>query len=269
MSKRFENELKGVINAMVSKSEDEEMNLLKDTISAMEENGFKLNNPEYFYYSFNFKLERSIRAIIKYFNTNKEVKDESKFNFIYRNYNFLKGHLEDLLVLRTGHSCSADKSRFIINMYVEYTITGLIPDFDPEVEHYWIPTFGDYKDWMDFCDSLYELFYGKPNNYFIAYKKLLEKEIRRYSHTLHTWYIEFNDGETVKFDNSWDENIKNPLDNVYHDKGYYYIINEKLVKDRGYEEYIDEEESSAFIKFVKMPKLDIKKIYKISEEKLV
>lgn len=182
-------------------------------------------------------------------------------------YDFLEHNIRELCVLREGSGCCADKSRYILKMYLGYSLAGETPEFNPDIEHYWMPKFGTNQEWINLCDGLYHLYYGRVDQYVKSYHALIQAEIRKYKHILHTWYIRFKDGETVKFDTTWDDKQDNPLGNEYFDKGDYYIIYKKYVENRGYEIYEDEE--LLFNHNCKVPKSDIDKIYKISEEKMI
>lgn len=42
----------------------------------------------------------------------------------------------------------------------------------------WIPSFGEFDDWKDYCDSLYFLYHGNLEPYMEAYQRLLNCEMR-------------------------------------------------------------------------------------------
>ena len=54
-----------------------------------------------------------------------------------------------------------------------------IPE-DEKEHHYWIPNFGTNEQWMNYCDSLYQLFYGNTDSYFEAYLVLLQGKEKDY-----------------------------------------------------------------------------------------
>jgi hypothetical protein len=224
-------------------------------------------DPEYFNLFLVRKLNEGAVEIAKTMHNMPatEIKDTCKPNFIYVNYGFLEHNIRELCVLREGNTCCADKSRSILEMYLNYSLTGKLPEFNPNEEKYWIPNFGTYKEWIDLCDGLYNLYYGETKKYFTAYNTLIHSEIRRYRHILHTWYIKFKDGQIVKFNTTWDKDTENPLDNECFDKGDYYLIGSRRVKNRKYEIVL----ISKIFKYFKVPKSDIEKIYKDSKEKIM
>lgn len=270
MDKGMEQCITSLFNSLNAKSEKEAMELFGQAINYAGENKAKIKNPERFNIYINHKLNKGVKLLVKSLHEPSICKDKNKPNFIYQNYDFLDAHIRNLCELREGSSCCADKSRHILKMYLNYSITGEIPEFNPNVEKYWLPNFGDNEMWMNYCDSLYQLYYGKTEEYFKAYKALIKCAIRKFKHILHRWYIEFNDGDIIEFHQSWDKSIENPLD-TYFDKGEFYILHEFKVKDKEFESYepVNEEEEFLFNQYVKIPKSDVKEIYKKSEEVMV
>lgn len=263
--------LTSLFNALTAKSEEESMEMFGEAINQAKESKIKINNPENFDCFINHKLREGVKLLASTLHEPSVCKDKNKPNFIYANYSFLENHIRNLCVLREGSSCCADKSRYILKMYLEYSITGEIPSFNPNVEKYWVPNFGDNQMWVNYCDSLCRLYYGYIEEYFKAYNALIQCEIRKFKHILHRWYIEFNDGETIEFNQSWDNSNENPLKD-YADKGEFYILHKTKVKDKVFEIYepMDEEEGFLYRKsYVKIPKEEIKQIYKKSEERMV
>ncbi|WP_368263266.1 hypothetical protein [Clostridium disporicum] len=270
MDKNVEQCLTNLFGALTAKSEEEAMDLFAEAINNINESKKRINNPEHFNIFINHKLNKGIGLLANTLHEPSVCKDKGKPNFIYQHYDFLENNIRNLCVLREGSSCCADKSRYILKMYLNYSITGEIPHFNPENEKYWIPNFGDNEMWMNYCDGLYKMHYGNPEEYFKAYKALMECEIRKFKHILHRWYIEFNDGDVIEFHQSWDKSIDSPL-NDYLDKGDYYILHKFRVKNKEFEIYepVDEEEEFLFNHYVKIPKSEIKDIYKKSEEVMV
>lgn len=268
MEKSIENCLMNIFDAIQAKNKEDSMKLLGDAVVNAKESSYQLNNPERFNLFINSKLKNAVSILANELHKPSVCKDTHKPNFIFENYSFLERNIEKLCEMRESRSCSGDKSRYILKMYLEYSIIGVVPVYNLEREQYWKPKFGDNEMWMAFCDGLYRLHYGNPDKYFIAYKNLLECEIKKFQHTLHRWYMEFNDGEVIEFDNKWDEDIRNPL--VHMDKGDFYLILKNKVLDRGYEEYVPGEDDEYLLSFyVKVPKSEIKKIYMVSEEMMV
>lgn len=269
----MENEIRqcitGLFNALNAKSEEEAMGLFGGAINNAKESKIDISNLENFECFINHKLRKGIKLLANALHEPSVCKDKNKPNFIYANYSFLENHIRNLCDFREGSTCCADKSRYILKMYLRYSITGQVPVFNPEVEKYWIPNFGDNQMWITYCDSLCRLYYGYTEEYFKAYNSLIQCEVRKFKHVLHRWYMEFKDGETIEFTQSWDDREENPLD--YADKGDFYIMYKPKVKDKKFEDYEPADEEDKFLcrNYVKIPKSEIKQIYKKSEEKMV
>lgn len=250
---------------MVVKSDEDIKEIFGEAINNIKEAKDNLNDPDSFNFSINYKINQGIKLLANSLHEPSICKDKYKPDFIYLNYAFLEQNIKQLCILKEGSCCCVDKSRSIIEMYLEYSISGQVQEFKPDIEKWWLPKFGTYQDWMDFCDGLYNLYYGQVEKYFRSYNTLIQAEKRKYKHILHTWYIKFKDGEIVKVSNSWDDKQDNPLENKYNDKGHYYVVTGEKLKNRGYEKY----KKFIHINHYKVPKKDIEEIYKVSEEKII
>ncbi|ACA57495.1 hypothetical protein FDC45_15970 [Clostridium botulinum] len=263
--------LTSLFDALNAKSEEEAMKMFGDAINHAKESKVDINNPEYFDCFINHKLKKGIKLLASILHKPSVCKDKNKPNFIYANYSFLENHIRNLCELREGSACCADKSRYILKMYLKYSIDDEVPAFNPNVENYWIPNFGDNEMWIKYCDSLCRLYYGYTEEYFKAYNSLIQCDIRKFKHILHKWYMEFNDGEMVEFDHSWDDRSENPLEGCA-DKGDFYIMHKGKIKNKHFDVYVTKDEEKKMLYrnyYVKIPKSEIKQIYKESEERMV
>lgn len=273
MNKEIEKSLKNIFNTLTAKSDKEIALLIEETVNIIHENKSKLSldDPERFNSLINYKINRAIKLITETLHNPSISRDKNKPNFIYANYGFLERNIRELCVLREGSSCCADKSRYILKMFLKYSIDGEIPSFDPNLKGYYIPNFGDNKMWIDYCDSLYSLYYGETESYFKAYNDLLQCEKRKFKHLLHKWYVELDDGDIIAIGQSWDKDLDSPLDD-YTDKGDYHIIHKRFVKNKNFEVYVSEDEEESFLcgrNYVKLPKSLIKNIYYETEEHML
>jgi hypothetical protein len=257
-----------LFDALTAESQNEATLMFEKTINQLKESKNKIDDPESFDCFINYKLNKGIALLANTLHEPSICKDKGKPNFIYANYSFLEGHIRNLCEIREGSACCADKSRYILKMYLEYSITGEIPEFDPNVEKYWIPNFGDNEMWIKYCDSLYRLYYGHAEEYFKAYSDLALCEIRKFKHILHKWFIEYINGEVIEFTTSWDKRTENPL--KMDKEGDYYIINKRYTGTVETEPYDTKDEEFAFIyrHCVKVHKDKIVKIYHKDEERM-
>jgi hypothetical protein len=260
--------LTSLFDVLNTKSEEEATLTFGEAIKNLKESKTKIDDPESFDCFINHKLNKGIKILVSTLHEPSICKDKSKPNFIYAKYSFLENHIRNLCEIREGSACCADKSRYILKMYLEYSITGEIPEFDPSIEKYWIPNFGDNEIWIKYCDSLYRLYYGYTEDYFKAYSSLIQYEIRKFKHILHRWFIEYTNGEVIEFTTSWDKRTENPLKT--DTEGDYYIINKKYTGTVENEPYnaIDEEFAFLYRHCVKVHKDKIARIYYKDEERM-
>jgi hypothetical protein len=259
-----------MLSSFTAKSNEEAIKLTANALANLEESEYKIDGPEDFDCFIMHKVHNGLKVITRTMHEapSEEIKDKSKADFIFINYGFLERNIRELCKLREGSSCCADKSRYILKMYLKYSIDGEIPEFNANVEHYWIPNFGDNQMWIKYCDSLYRLYYGDAKEYFMAYNSLIQCKIRKFKHILHKWFIEYTNGEITQFATSWDERTENPL--KLYQVGDYYIINKKYTGSIETEPYnpVDEEFKFLYRNCVKVHKDKVAHIYYENEEKL-
>lgn len=181
----MEKELKKIILSLaeaIEKENNEEYKEVSDKLlTSLLNSPYNLKNPENYNCIFHFRLTQILENVTKKLHKEQlaEVRDQHKPQFIYLNYNYLSSNIEKLVQKRHGTSAfCADISRTIIIMYLEYSLTGDIPETDYE-EHYWLPRFGENKDWINFCDGLYKLYYGNNELYLSSLKVLLECKMKK------------------------------------------------------------------------------------------
>lgn len=265
---KLEQTLINIFNTICSESEEEALHIFRNSIYNIKHSKKELKDPENFNAIVQYRLNQGMRELIKSFYESSTCNDQNKVIFIYENYTFLELHIENLCFTKGCSSCRGDKSRYILNIYLNYAITGKISNWDPTSNHYWIPKFGDSSMWIAYCNSLYELFYGKTDSYLKAYQALIDCEVRKVKYIIHRWFMKLTDETVIEFAKTWDDDITPPY---YRNKGEYYILPKSKVKDKGFEPYkpIDEREKTIFSDYVKIPKSNVKEIYKKSEEKFV
>jgi hypothetical protein len=96
-----------------------------------------------------------------------------RFKFAYTHYNFIDRHLKKTIYAKEGHACSTDKTRYLIDSYVQYIATGKLPTRAAE-KHYWEPSAGTYQQWVDFIGGMYDLYYGDLKPYVLAQLAILQ-----------------------------------------------------------------------------------------------
>ena len=121
------------------------------------------------------RIDDALRILVGRLNPDSD-RNKGKFNrlhFIYTNYGFLKSNLVFVVSQREGDACCVDKTRWLINAYRDYILEDILPDIKIGEKCYWKPGFGSGKQWMDFCDGLVHLYYGRPLQYLETIRELL------------------------------------------------------------------------------------------------
>lgn len=263
----FENGLQATLDALmdaVTKENEEKYGaIVTNMLKAINDSPYDFEKPDIFNTMIAFPLEEIMDNVVKNLHKqqNEEVEDKFKPQFIFLHYQFLSSNIEKFIEKRMeSSSCVVDKSRYILKMYLDYSLTGEIPETDLE-EHYWIPRFGTNEDWMAFCDGLYKLFYGNNDLYLTSYEKLLNEEIRRYPHTKYVLSAKFCDGNKRIVEQTYDKPVLLPPV-----KDEYYIISKLAFSEKM--RYDDAEDGDEYFGrfFYKVPKNEILGFEALTEE---
>jgi len=91
---------------------------------------------------------------------------------IFMDYNFYSANISHFIAKFTGSACSVDKARTVLRDYVKKR------ENDYSKKCYTIPSFGTYKQWMDYVESLTSLKHGNAEAFFKAYKSLVEAGVK-------------------------------------------------------------------------------------------
>ncbi len=126
------------------------------------------NNPKTFYLMVLNKLEDIIEQCLESTIENCDVTIKE----IYLNFDFYECHIRNFIVMKEGHCCCADKSKFIIKSYIDYIKTGEYPIFNKD--KYSVPKFGDSQFWIKYIKALTRLLHGKIDDYLFCYKEIFE-----------------------------------------------------------------------------------------------
>lgn len=146
----------------------------KYIIDKLNNTSIDMKNPDNFNVLINYRIKKFIKLIVDgMYPETKACKNAYKIKFIYLHYDFMNSNIEKLISNNEGLCCCADKSYHIIVSYLHYLLDGEIPKTENTMEFESSNSI-NYMDWFDFCEGLYQLYYGNPQNYLNAYKKLLE-----------------------------------------------------------------------------------------------
>lgn len=267
-------EVFGAIFSGITNSKNEKIKTnYGDLIAKFNALGYDLNNPD----TFSTMICYQINSILEFIAFEMceppyDMKNSGKIKFLFMNYDFMESHIQTLARTRTGSSCCADKSRHILEIYKDYLVRGFVPesDFSKRLKYY-IPEFGDYKLWIEFCDGLVSLYYGSPQKYLEAYQKLIQEEVHKYPATYYKWYATVKDCGEYLCDEKWD-NATNPFEvndessMVFAGPDHYLIKANK--KDKSLDKY-PVKDSLLFTNYYLVPKCDVSNIRCKSEEHMV
>lgn len=137
-------------------------------------------SPTSFKFNFLYKMNNAIEEAVKRV---KGVKEE--YTDIFLDFQFYEDHIEKLCTFFEGSSCCADKSKVIVERYLNYLRTGdkgkweageevYIERLKENISCYWLPKFGTQDDWFNLLNALWYFKYGNPEKYLRAYKTLIE-----------------------------------------------------------------------------------------------
>ena len=156
----------GLLSAFENETKDKYNNAINSAVYVLK-NIKNIKDPEVYSLFINFKIEEIQKIALKAIGIT-----ENTASILFLNYDFFSTHLSQFFEKYEGFTCSCDKSRWVLNRYLEYLNTGKIKPI-PKEKKYWHPQKGETKDYIDFCESLEFLLYGKPENYFKCFNKLL------------------------------------------------------------------------------------------------
>lgn len=156
MTKTFENIFSAILEADNIKNIElyEKLSKNKD---------FKIESPNDFYFNLVYPFESFLEGYIsKTFGKDLE--------FLLMNLRFIELQFETVIVKLEGTTCSADKSRCIVNSLFHYFLNPsenkITFDWQQKYTyHYCTKCFNSEEKILDFYNALRSLFYGNPTKY--------------------------------------------------------------------------------------------------------
>lgn len=173
----IEDVVKDILKSILKAEEQENIMRCCQFIESLKDSGYDIEDMEEFDILINYQLKKALSQAISYINSFPEGVDKNKLTFLYLNYRFMENHVRNLIMNKEGSICCADKARWILEKYKNYILTGETVEMGKEIR-FCTPGFGEFFDWVNYCDSLYHLFNGDPIEYVSAYTNLLKKESR-------------------------------------------------------------------------------------------
>lgn len=168
MEKEIEKAIVSIFEGLMASREQEVQEKFGDAIRTFVNSKYDFKNMDCFNLFINHGIEGVLESLVGQLNPG--VKTKSRFNLfsVYRNYQYLDNNLRALIDKREGTGCVADKTRWLLNVYRDYLVTGDLPDMTVGDKCYWKPYFGTGQQWMDLCDGLMALYYGETAPYLSA-----------------------------------------------------------------------------------------------------
>jgi hypothetical protein len=165
--------IKSTIEALNNAFDKEELDLYSNIIASSGIDSFR--TPGKFHTMINYSWSKFTKQLLK-----SKVSKNSDVIFIYQNFDFVHRYLRDLFGKYEGGSCSADKSRKVINSLVDFFITGNRIEFDYNDESaYDLPrkVLMNHDDILKYYKALFSLYMGYPDIYIEKLNEIL-KEIK-------------------------------------------------------------------------------------------
>lgn len=177
MEKELTQVITGLADAFENEAKEDYLKNHKDDFEKLDLE--KFSSIELFMYERRKPLQQHVKYYFaeKYATRNPEL---DKIAFLICNLDFVDHNVEKMVDL--GRGCCVDKSHFIIRAYIDELKIGVpVADFalrNEEGHQYWHPDFGTKKQWFDFIDSLYRLYYGYTEEFIQISKVLTEAKAK-------------------------------------------------------------------------------------------
>jgi len=265
MEKEIQEVISSLINSITIEEKEESNQILRNCSEKLKETNFNMNDPDEFNTIFMYPLKNALTTLIgELQNIDSENSNYKKVVFVFANYQYLSSHIMRLIKQKCGFSCISDRIRHIIKIYLKSLLETDFVEEDFSEDHFWIPKFGTCKEWIEFCDGLYSLYYGSTEKYLNAYKVLLESDVRKYKRIVYNWYFKHVNGNVYYFMETSGEKPVNPLEDKYNSIDGYYLISKRRLNGLNYDFYLEEGRVHPFR--YKVPKEDVVDIWYETKE---
>ncbi len=197
----MENKIKAVIGGLFEAFEREDEENSQDLVEQLlNDPMLDWKNPDTINCLYFFQQNRHIVPLLKRVYPQANRAQISKISFIYQHYDFLNHQVNRLVDLEMG--MCADKSRWLIQRYLNYVLSGEkvdIPITEEPAHKYWHPDFGTIDEWIEFMDSVEEFYYGNVTRFLKSYEILSKKKadalivVRAQTEKINRFYNEISD----------------------------------------------------------------------------
>ncbi|ADO59908.1 hypothetical protein [Paenibacillus polymyxa] len=179
MDKEIGSILHALSNAFVNESDSKHadwIRRIKEDYSHLD-----LKKPETFSLLLSTTIKDQARALMRHVlptlaPSDMDSKLKHNIEFAFLQYEFITRHLKSVILKVEGYGCSTDKTRWLIDSYVKHLLTGELPSI--EEREYWHPACGEITDWLDWIDSMNDLYCGDFERYALAKTKIISSYVK-------------------------------------------------------------------------------------------
>jgi hypothetical protein len=113
-------------------------------------------------------------------------KTQNKSNAVvdlWMDYDFLESNVSELCAKFYGGGCSVDRGKFIVNSYIKFKETGIMPKLNWKQEYtFHYPKKGSLKQWFKFIEGINRLKYGYNDIYLKSLMELIKVHKKKVKH---------------------------------------------------------------------------------------
>mgnify|MGYP001154086274 CR=1 FL=1 len=117
------------------------------------------SDPEKFVCDVSMTFDHQVSKVLEEVFPRMVIEEILKLSFFFQHHPFFLNTIAEVIKKKQPYANHFDEANQILQSYQEYLINGYLR-FPPED-----PPFGTIEQWMDLCDSLQDLYQGKPDAY--------------------------------------------------------------------------------------------------------
>lgn len=157
MTNNFEAGMDNLLKAIREGSERKYMDTVQDMIKKYDY--LDIRNPEDYNLLISQTLAEQEEILVSLALAHIELdeKEKHKLEFLYTQYEFVEHQLDNFILKFEGFACSSDKVRWLLNNYIIYLTKNTVAVIDEK--KFWHPAYGEVKEWFDWIDTFYLMYY--------------------------------------------------------------------------------------------------------------
>lgn len=166
--------LGGMLGAMEGESKDAFAAFSETPAAQAAIAAIRAGDTKRFYFAWQYPVSRVIDGLLA-----TEFPGKSQdIRFLFRESQFVEGHIRGLIEKFEGGACAADKTRTVMRTILRYLKTGKEIGYDYGQEYtFHLPqrVLTDHQTTLDYFKALQSLCYGRPEPFFHAYLAVQNK----------------------------------------------------------------------------------------------